>query len=488
MSWFSQGADQLGNGLASAFSTGVPGHNTFQGQSFQNAAGQGYDPNAFQGQWNSAGSAYNPAALAGNAQAAQGKQAPGLSGQYGMGGFQAAQGGQQGLASLLMGQATGSAPSMAQAQLQQATQQNVANGMAMQAQTRGNNPAMAGYNAAQQTGQANQQAAGQGVQAGIAERQGAMAQLGNVYGTMGGQSLQAGEAGQQGQLAQNQMNNQMTQYYMSQGMNAQEAQLQAQIAQQGILANSYNQTQGLEAGAAQQNATAGGSLAGGLLGAAGSTGGSIMSALSHGGITGYPGMAFGGVSGFADAPGMSQSMGNPNGGGGGGGLSKMFTGQPTNTSAAGVTPDATAGAGDIPIMAGLAAEGTVVPGIDRGEDTSAYMLRPNEVVTPPENPLHPYVKAAQQDPAYASALAYHLMRSGVQAPTGPVHAAGGAIVGETPQNPALAAETMATAPTTRIQPRARQPHVPYYSTPGRSLDESYLGRGLATPMNLGTGG
>ena len=443
MSWL----DQL-------FHSSTPGHNPYQATPFQNAPGAGYNPGAFQGGWNQTGGpgilggghggvgggvpgAFTLQGLAGQANGAQGMRAPG---------FDQSQQGLTGLAGMLMNQATGQGPSLAQEQLKQATQTNVANQMAMAGQTRGENPAMQGYQSAQQAGQLNQQAAGQGVQAGIQERLGAMGQLGQTYGQIGGQGMQ-----------QQQMNNQLQEYFTSQGMSAEQAQLQAQIAQQQMLAGSYGQAQGINAGVASQNANANANFIGGALGAVGSFGSSVLGGLSHGGVTGYarggvtgycaPGMASGGIAGDAfqgletlgaSIAGQAPPAQPQGGGGGGGGLGKLLGGGggapagaasgPAMTGAESAATSGAAGAAggagaaaaaDAPLLMLLADEGTVVPGVDRGVDERAYMLRPNEVVTPPENPMHPYVKAAQQDPAYASALAYHLLRSGIQAPTGP---------------------------------------------------------------------
>lgn len=97
---------------------------------------------------------------------------------------------QQGLATSLFGTINGAGPSVAQQQLQQTTQGNVANAYAMAA-AGGNNPAAARM-AAMNAGNINQQAAGQGALLRAQEVQGAQGMLGNVLGGARGQD-QAGQ-------------------------------------------------------------------------------------------------------------------------------------------------------------------------------------------------------------------------------------------------------------------------------------------------------
>lgn len=94
---------------------------------------------------------------------------------------------QQQLANQLMAQAQGQGPSLAQAQLQQATDQNIAQQMAMAASTRGGNLAMAQRQAAMNAGQAQQQMAGQSAIARLQEQNQAQALL--------GQTLNQGQTG-----------------------------------------------------------------------------------------------------------------------------------------------------------------------------------------------------------------------------------------------------------------------------------------------------
>lgn len=338
----------VAGGLAGAFGYdpsaqfGTPGHNNF------NATPYATDPNAFQGGWQDPNSAYNPNNLANAANAAGGAQAPGFAG---------AQAGLGGLAGHLQGQAFGTAPSLAMEQLRQAQSANAANTMALQASSRGVNPAQAALNASQVNSAGNQQMAAQGVGAALQERNAAQGLLGNVYQAQGSMGLQ-----QQGQ------NNQMVQYYISQGMSAQQAQLQAQIAEQQINSGNYNAAQGLNAGTAQGNANNNANLVGGLFSAAGAIGGTAVGAAgaAQGGVV--PGLAGGGaVPGYA----------------GGGQLQQLPMG----------------------LLSALRTDGGVIPGADPGPvDTVTdgnIGLRPGEVVVNQENPIYPAAKAAVQKPAAA---------------------------------------------------------------------------------------
>ena len=335
----------VGGGLAGAFGWdpskqfGNPGQTNFQADPYQT------DPNAYRGGWENKNSAYNPNNLAEQAAAAAGAQAPG---------FADAQAGLGGLAGLLQGQAFGTAPSLAMEQLRQAQGQNAANTMALQATTRGLNPAQAALNAAQINSQGNQQAAAQGVGAALQERNAAQGMLGNVYQAQGSMGLQ-----QQGQ------NNAMVQYFISQGMSAQQAQLQAQIAEQQINSQNYNAAQGLNAGIAQGNAQNSANLIGGLFSGAGALGGSALAGMgaAQGGMV--PGYAGGGMVG--------------------GGLEQLPLG----------------------IVSALRADGGVIPGADPGPvDTvtdGRIGLRPGEVVVNQENPIYPAAKAAVQGGAQPAA-------------------------------------------------------------------------------------
>lgn len=329
---------------------GTPGQNNFNATPYQT------DPNAFQGGWQDPNSAYNPNNLANSAAAAGGAQAPG---------FADAQAGLGGLAGQLQGQAFGTAPSLAMEQLRQAQGANAANTMALQASSRGVNPAQAALNASQVNSAGNQQMAAQGVGAALQERNAAQGLLGNVYQAQGSMGLQ-----QQGQ------NNQMVQYYISQGMSAQQAQLQAQIAEQQINSGNYNAAQGLDAGAAAGNASNNANLVGGLFGAAAGAGATAISggALAQGGVV--PGYAGGGV------------------------LEQLPMG----------------------LLSALRTEGGVIPGQDPGPvDTVTdgnIGLRPGEVVVNQENPIYPAAKAAVQNPPVKAKAGKAGKRGAAPAPAG----------------------------------------------------------------------
>lgn len=102
--------------------------------------------------------------------------------------YQQANTGLNQLAQMLMAQAQGQGPNIANQQLQNATSQNVANQAALMAGQRGaaSNPALIARQIAQQGAGIQQQAAGQSAQNVLAQQLGATQQLGGVYGTQGG--------------------------------------------------------------------------------------------------------------------------------------------------------------------------------------------------------------------------------------------------------------------------------------------------------------
>ncbi len=373
---------------------GTPGENKWKGTEFQNSPTSGYDPGAFQGGWNDANSPYSPANMYANAQAAQGQQAPGLANQFGVGGFNSAQQGQSALAGLLMGQANGTAPSLAGAQLRAGQQTNAANAMAMQAQARGVNPSMSAYNAGQINAAGNQQVNQDSAMAGIMERNTAAGQLGSVLNSQGQMGLSAASTGAGLTMQQQAQNNQLTQYYLSQGMSAQQAQLQANIAMQSILAGSYNATQGLNQNTAAGNAQNNANLTGGLIAGGASVGGGVLGAMmAQGGVV--PGYAGGGK---VAGPPPLQSQPKPIDDGLG--LYRMFGSEsPAGDSLRPLGQD---------IGTVLRADGGSVPGpMDTGRDQVQVGLRPGEVVVPQENPIYPQAKAAvqQQRPSRMHAIA-----------------------------------------------------------------------------------
>ena len=314
---------QAVNGIAGeAAKIGQPGTSNYGETDFTNSATGGYNPAQYQGQWNNASDPFSTANMAAGAAGASTTNqdtAASLNGQPGMAGFNQAQAGQSGLEGLLGQEATGQL-SLSTAQGQAAQQTNAANTMAMEAQQHGMNPSMAAIDAGQAVSGSNNQAQQNELQAGIAEREGAAGQLGNVLNQQGNLGLNAAgtQAGMQQQsgLANQAATNQMVQYYTSQGMSQEQAQLQANLTQQQIAAGSYNQTQTNATGQSEANAKNNAGMFGSLLSGAGSVGATALSALavmhsggvvpepmhghlvdalmSDGGVAGYTGYGDGG--------------------------------------------------------------------------------------------------------------------------------------------------------------------------------------------------
>lgn len=106
------------------------------------------------------------------------------------------------LANQYMGQAMGQGPSLAQAQLQNATEANMAAAMAQAGSMRGGNPAAMARGLVNQVGDLNQQAANQSAMLRMQEQQNALAGLGATASNMGQLQLGQGAQAQQGALAQ----------------------------------------------------------------------------------------------------------------------------------------------------------------------------------------------------------------------------------------------------------------------------------------------
>jgi hypothetical protein len=187
---------------------------------------------------------------------------------------------QQGqLAQSLFGTLSGQTPSVAEQQLRQSTDRNIANAYAM-AQSGRYNPA-ASRQAAMNAGLANQQGAGQAAMLRAQE-------IANTQGMLG--SLLGGARGQD--ISNFATQNQVAQGYLGQNLDAARAQMGGQMQrEQQALANFQN---------AQQNALGGrlmnaaASVFGGMSGAGafGSRGGGAMTQFSSGGVV--PGYAYGG--------------------------------------------------------------------------------------------------------------------------------------------------------------------------------------------------
>jgi hypothetical protein len=125
-------------------------------------------------------------------------QRAGLADQYGRQGSQFS--GQQGmLAGMLMQQARGQGPSLADMQMQRGMQQAQAQQQSMAASGRGN-AALGARQAMQNTGNAAQQLAGQGAMARVAEQRQAQGLLGNVLQGARGQDINQQQANSQAQL------------------------------------------------------------------------------------------------------------------------------------------------------------------------------------------------------------------------------------------------------------------------------------------------
>lgn len=144
----------------------------------------------------------------------------------------------------------GTQPSLAQQQLQQGMDTNLQNAMAM-AVSRGGSRGANIRGAAYQAGQQGQAMAGQAAMLRSQELNDARSGLLNVAQGQGGvRTTDAGIAGQQqqAQLAQQQMNDQLTQYYTSQGLNLQQAQWQANMDLQQQMAQQHTSAQSIKRG------------------------------------------------------------------------------------------------------------------------------------------------------------------------------------------------------------------------------------------------
>ena len=177
---------------------------------------------------------------------------------------------QQQFAQGLQGQAAGTAPSVAQSQLQQAVgAQNQQAASALGSQ-RGINPALAARLIAQQQAQNTQGMAGQAVTAGIQERQAAQQLLGQALAQQRGQDIGQAQSQVQAGLGFGQMANQQMQTVQ-----------QAIAAQNQALVGQNQGVQAINAGVAGQNANASNQWGAGLFNAAASAAG--VAAKSQGG-------------------------------------------------------------------------------------------------------------------------------------------------------------------------------------------------------------
>jgi hypothetical protein len=138
---------------------------------------------------------------------------------------------QMGLVRSLQAQAAGQGPSVAQQQLQQGTDRNMAGALGLVASQRGMNPGAAARLAGNQLAGINQQAAGQATTARLQEQLAAQQGLAGVSGQMRGQDLDM--AGQNAQLSQQagQFNAGQYNQVLAQAQAAQQARIQQHNAQ-----------------------------------------------------------------------------------------------------------------------------------------------------------------------------------------------------------------------------------------------------------------
>lgn len=193
---------------------------------------------------------------------------------------------QQNLANTLLAQSRGQGPNPAQDMLNQSTAKNISNQGALMASQRGasSNPALIARQAAMQGANTQQQAVGQAATLGGQQRLAAQQQLGNTYGQMGAESNTLFGSALAGQNTQNA--NEIQNYAMAQGINA-------QVAQSNTNA---------------QNATTGG-----ILGALGGGGASMFA--DGGMVSGGGGVAQVSTPQIADGKGVVVSGGGGKGGG-----------------------------------------------------------------------------------------------------------------------------------------------------------------------------
>jgi hypothetical protein len=187
---------------------------------------------------------------------------------------------QQGLLAQFQAQASGQGPSLAQMQLQQATDRNAANAMGLIASQRGLNPGLAARLAGQNAANINQQAAGQSAMARLAEQYQAQQGLAGLSGQMRGQDLEL--AGQNAQLAQQSGQFNASQYNQMLA--------QAQAAQQQRIQQQNAQIAQMEEQRRQAAAQFGQKVVGGLASAgSGSAGGAAMGGAQNGLLAILPG-------------------------------------------------------------------------------------------------------------------------------------------------------------------------------------------------------
>jgi hypothetical protein len=186
--------------------------------------------------------------------------------------------GQQGqLGNMLMQQAQGQGPSVAQLQLQQGLGQAIAAQRAQAASARGISPGLAQRLASQGISQAQTQTNQAAAQLRAQEMMAARGALGQHLAGQRNQDIGVAGTNLGAQMQQRGMNDQMTQYYMSQGFGRDQAAQMAQAQQQELQANQYMSAQQLNQATAEANAERQQKANGGMIGAAGAALGGILS-------------------------------------------------------------------------------------------------------------------------------------------------------------------------------------------------------------------
>lgn len=140
-----------------------------------------------------------------------------------MGDANASRNAQSALMQQLQQQARGEGPSVAQAQLRQASEENMSNAAAMAASGRGPGAGGAAYQAANQQANIGQKMAGDSAMLRMQEQQQAQGQLANLSGQMRGQDLSTQTIG----LQQQAQNDDLVKFYVQSGLSLDQAQQQA---------------------------------------------------------------------------------------------------------------------------------------------------------------------------------------------------------------------------------------------------------------------
>lgn len=159
----------------------------------------------------------------------------------------------------LQAQASGTAPSLAEAQLRSAQDRNLAQQLAAAQSQRGGNVAATQRQLAQQQAQAGREVAQDAATARLQERESAQQLLGQ-------------QIGQEQQLA-----DQLTQNYLQQGFNIEQARQQALADYEKLQTNQFLSSQGLTAASLEGGAQRQAGFLGGLLNAGGGIGAALIS-------------------------------------------------------------------------------------------------------------------------------------------------------------------------------------------------------------------